>query len=44
MKPKNIGKIANKPGTHFHPTIIKWILLFLFVLIRVIRRLMHNPG
>jgi len=44
MKPKNICKIAKKPGTYFHPDIIKWILLFLFVLIRVIRRLLHNLG
>jgi len=51
MKPKNLYKIANKPwntflnpGTHFHTDTIQCNLLALFVLIRVIRRLLHHLG
>jgi len=50
MKPKNIYKIAKKPWTTFSSIhnpmhfIVQCILLVLFVLIRVIRRLSHNLG
>jgi len=45
MKPKYIHKIANKsPKQVFHPGATQFILSILFVLIRVIRGLLHNPG
>ncbi|NOX38891.1 MAG: hypothetical protein GXO78_15290 [Calditrichaeota bacterium] len=31
-------------ATHFHPDIVKWMLLYLFVFIRIIRRRMKNLG